>query len=98
MVSDAEVWRMNNVAVPSLASASFTNFATSAVRSMKPCPEVCTVRTAETMVSARIVDSAVRDIDLGAVMRPQIRVAGHPRPEERALTRVSKDEKETRRP
>ncbi len=40
IVSDAEVWRMNSVTAPSLAPASLTNFATSAVRSTKPRPDV----------------------------------------------------------
>ena len=40
IVSDAEVWRMNSVTAPSRAPASRTNFATSAVRSVKPAPGV----------------------------------------------------------
>src|SRR5258708_5643865 len=38
IVSDAEVWRMNSISAPSLAPASFTNFAISAAESIKPPP------------------------------------------------------------
>src|SRR5258708_9049497 len=69
IVSYAEVWRTNSVAMPSCAQASSTNFPTSAVRSIKPAPEVCTVRIDDTMVSALIVDNDVRDTDLGGLMK-----------------------------
>src|SRR5258708_7532567 len=68
IVSDAEVWRMNSVTTPSRAPASFANFATSAVRSVKPRPEVSTVKSDVTRVSALTVDSAERD-SFGEVMK-----------------------------
>ena len=55
---------MNSVTAPSCAPASSTNFATSAVRSTKPRPDVCTVSSDDTMVLALTVDGAVREIDL----------------------------------
>src|SRR5450759_750336 len=67
-VSDAEVWRMNSVTAPSRAPASFTNLATSAVRSTKPRPDVWTVRSEDMMVSALTVDDEERENDLGEVM------------------------------
>src|SRR4029453_13929152 len=68
IVSDAEVCRMNSVTAPSRARASRTNFATSAVRSVKPAPDVCTVSSEDTMVLALTVDDAERERDLGVVM------------------------------
>ena len=68
IVSDAEVWRMNSVTAPSRARASRTNFATSAVRSVKPAPEVCTVSSEDTMVVAVTAEGVVRERDLGAVI------------------------------
>ena len=56
---------MNSVTAPSRAPASRTNFATSAVRSVKPAPGVCTVSSDETMVVAATLESGVRDSDLG---------------------------------
>src|SRR5450759_4890844 len=79
-VSDAEVWRMNSVTAPSRAPASFTNLATSAVRSTKPRPDVWTVRSEDMMVSALTVDDEERENDLGEVMnsvpRPSLRKQG----------------------
>ena len=49
---------MNSVTAPSRAPASRTNFATSAVRSVKPAPGVCTVSSEETMVVAVTVVGA----------------------------------------
>ena len=43
---------MNSVTAPSRARASPKNFATSAVRSAKPAPEVCTVSSEDTMEAA----------------------------------------------
>src|SRR6185369_16470528 len=51
---------MNSVTAPSRAPASRTNFATSAVRSVKPAPGVCTVSCEETMLVAATVDGGVR--------------------------------------
>ena len=68
MVNDAEVWRMNKVTAPSRAQASLTNFVTSAVRSIKPRPDVSTVSSEVTAVSAVTADNAVRDADLGEVI------------------------------
>ena len=62
---------MNSVTAPSCAPASRTNFAISAVRSVKPGPRVCTVSSEDTMVVAVTVDGAEREIDLGGDIRPQ---------------------------
>src|SRR5215217_3192511 len=59
---------MNSVTAPSRARASATNFVTSAVRSVKPVPEVCTVSCADTMVLAVMDERVVRETDLGAGM------------------------------
>ena len=60
---------MNSVTAPSRARASRTNFATSAVRSVKPAPDVCTVSSDDTMVVAVTVGGRVRESDLGEVMK-----------------------------
>ena len=60
---------MNSVTAPSRARASRTNLATSEVRSVKPAPEVCTVSSEDTMVVALTEERAVRERDLGAVMK-----------------------------
>src|SRR6202022_1828170 len=67
---------MNSITAPSFAPASFTNFAISAVRSVKPRPDVCTVSSEDTIVVARTVEGAVREIDLSEVMRAQNRRVG----------------------
>src|SRR5882724_9454245 len=67
---------MNSVTAPSRAPASRTNFATSAVRSVKPAPGVCTASCEETMVVAATVDSGVRESDLGEVIGPRNRRVG----------------------
>src|SRR4029077_807723 len=59
---------MNSVSMPSMAATSFTNRAISALRSTKPRPEVCTVRSELTTVFALSADGAVRDIDFDEVM------------------------------
>ena len=59
---------MNSITAPSRAPASRTNFATSAVRSTKPRPDVCTASSDDTMVPALTVESGVREIELGAVI------------------------------
>src|SRR5882757_7329145 len=61
---------MNRVTAPSFAPASFTNFAISAVRSVKPRPDVCTVSSEDTMMVARTVDDGERESDFGEVMNP----------------------------
>src|SRR5690349_14103909 len=60
---------MNSVTAPSRACASATNFATSAVRSVKPAPEVCTVSSEDTMVLALTAEGVVRERDLRAVIK-----------------------------
>src|SRR6185312_14666172 len=59
---------MNSVTAPSLARASVTNFATSAVRSVKPAPDVGTVSSEETMEVAVTDEAAVREREFGDVM------------------------------
>ena len=56
---------MNSVTAPSRARASVTNFATSAVRSVKPAPDVCTVSSEDVMVLALTTEGVVRERDLG---------------------------------
>src|SRR5450756_183655 len=68
IVSDAEVWRMNSVTAPSFAPASSTNVATSAVRSVKPRPDVCTVNSEDTTVAALTADGGERESDFDEVM------------------------------
>ena len=55
---------MNSVTAPSRARASATNFATSAVRSVKPAPDVSTVSSEDTMEVAVTAEGAVRERDL----------------------------------
>src|SRR6185312_8582799 len=64
IVSDAEVWRMNSVTAPSRACTSRTNFATSAVRSVKPVPRVSTVSNEDAMVLAATAEGVVRESNL----------------------------------
>src|SRR5882757_9465833 len=59
---------MNKITTPSRAQASWTNFLTSPVRSMKSRPDVSIVSSEVTAVSAVTADSAVRDADLGKVI------------------------------
>ena len=71
IVSDAEVCRMNSATAPSRARASVTNFVTSAVRSVKPAPDVCTVSSEEAMEVAVTTEGVERERDLGEVIKPQ---------------------------
>src|SRR5258708_2520041 len=59
---------MNSVSAPSRAPASPANLAISAVRSVKPRPEVCTVSSEDTVVVALTKDDGERENDLGEVM------------------------------
>src|SRR5579863_1862111 len=59
---------MNSVNCPSMACASCTNCATSAVRSTKPRPAVCTVNKDDTTEFAETAESALREMDLDDVM------------------------------
>src|ERR1700736_2168133 len=68
IVSDGEAWRMNSVTAPSRAPASRTNFVISAVRSLKPRPEVSIVSSDVTMVVGLAADGGVREGDLAAIM------------------------------
>src|SRR5437762_7027689 len=68
MVSEAEVWRTKSITAPSRPPESFTNCATSAVRSVNPPPGVWTVSSEVATVSALTADSAVRDSELGEVV------------------------------
>ena len=62
---------MNSTTAPSFAPASLTNFATSAVRSTKPAPDVWTVSSDVTSASAVTAEGALREMDLGDVIEPQ---------------------------
>src|ERR1700744_1519955 len=53
---------MKSVPCPSIAIASSRNRATSAVRSRKPRPRVCTVSNDETIEPAETVDALVREM------------------------------------
>src|SRR5437762_13656084 len=70
---------MNSVTAPSRACTSRTNFATSAVRSVKPAPDVCTVSSEDTMVLAVTIEGAVREGDLGAGIKINLRRVGQRR-------------------
>src|SRR5207253_10938213 len=45
-----------------------TNFAASALRSVKPAPSVCTVNSEDTMVVVLTVEEGVREMDLDEVI------------------------------
>src|ERR1700728_1362531 len=59
---------MNSVNWPSTAPASCANCATSAVRSTKPRPDVCTLSNDDTTELAETFDVALREMDLDDVM------------------------------
>src|SRR6185312_4234864 len=63
IVSDAEVWRMNSVTAPSFAFVSRTKLSTWEVRSTKPLPDVCTVRSDVARLLAATTEAFPRDID-----------------------------------
>ena len=54
---------MNSVSCPSMAFASRINFASSAVRSTKPRPGVCTVNKDDTTELTETAESALREIE-----------------------------------
>src|SRR3954471_3560717 len=58
---------MNSVTAPSRARASPTNFVTSAVRSVKPAPDVCAVNSEDVTVVALTAEGVVRERDFGGV-------------------------------